>query len=515
MSTTINFAANFQNTNDHDYSSFFKNFNNSPELIDAQKQLKKLQREVENKQHEIVELQNKRYNDDFVPALEKYCLTYSTRACETFYFDVDTGEGISDASEFQDIELPTKKGTFSYVKGYNFNLCAVLIRSVNYIINTSNTSVKFSSCKEILVPMMQQVDDNFPTKGAMITSTAYSVFENAFSRVDANFFINKYFGVQVDINKNLYAMKRCFNRNKSAEIILKTAKNSAVMNKLLDKTVAKAIPIHKIIGCSKEVWKMAENSNLQYEFMRFKETFSNDFLSSFKKTEIEWIDFLKYTQSKEQDLEFYGIGFGENLAITLINKYVGERSWDYTGFSKHYKFGKFCNYVIDETINQGISSIGNFIELLCDYLRMCENIGITPTLYSSYLKQTHDVCSRNHKITITQEMENVFACKYTDFENYIGDNYVVVAPKSCHELQIEGDALNHCVASYITRVISNECNILFLRNKKNIERSLITVEVRDGAIVQARGIHNRDMTSAESHALKDFAVARGLKFKIQ
>lgn len=514
MSTTTNFAANFQAAKNHDYESFFKNFDNSPELIDAQKQLKKLQREVENKQHEIVELQNKRYNDDFVPALEKYCLTYSTRNYETFYFDVDTGEAISDASELQDIELSTKKGVFSYVKGYNFNLCAVLIRRVNYTINSSNTSVRFSSCKEILVPMMQQVNDRFPVKDAMITSTACGIFENALSRVDANFFVNKYFGVQVDVSKSLYAMKRCFNRNKSTEIILKTAKNNTIMNKLLDKTVEKAIPIHKIIGCSKEAWKIAEDNGIQYEFMRFKETFSSDFLSSFKKSEIEWIDFLKYAQSKEQDLIFYGIRFGENLACTLINKYIGERTWDYKGFPKYYKFGKFCNYVVDETINQGISNIDNFVELLCDYLRMCEDIGITPTLYSSYLKQTHDICSRNHKIAITQDMEDMLTCKYSDFESYIGDNYVVVAPKSCHDLQAEGDALNHCVASYITRVINNECNILFLRNKKSIERSLITVEVRDGAIVQARGIHNRDMSSAESHALREFAVARGLKFKV-
>ena len=56
---------------------------------------------------------------------------------------------------------------------------------------------------------------------------------------------------------------------------------------------------------------------------------------------------------------------------------------------------------------------------------------------------------------------------------------------------------NHCVASYIQNVIDGKTHILFLREKDNIEKSLITLEVKNYRVVQARGKFNRDATSEE------------------
>ena len=73
----------------------------------------------------------------------------------------------------------------------------------------------------------------------------------------------------------------------------------------------------------------------------------------------------------------------------------------------------------------------------------------------------------------------------------------------------EGDTLNHCVASYIKRVIDGECLIYFLRKDK--EESLITFEVRHNTIVQVRGLHNRKPTENEQQALKEFAKYRKME----
>ena len=177
-------------------------------------------------------------------------------------------------------------------------------------------------------------------------------------------------------------------------------------------------------------------------------------------------------------------------------------------FKVNYSFGKFANYVINETINQGYNRIRDFISELRDYLIMCKEDGIKPTLYSSYLKQTHDITSRNHNVKVEQEKEEMFQSRYKDFKPYRGKKYIVVAPKNSNDLKKEGDTLNHCVASYIKRVIDGECLIYFLRIDK--DKSLITFEVRHNDIVQVRGLHNRKPNENEIQALKDFAKYRKL-----
>jgi hypothetical protein len=84
----------------------------------------------------------------------------------------------------------------------------------------------------------------------------------------------------------------------------------------------------------------------------------------------------------------------------------------------------------------------------------------------------------------------------------------VLAPTETKDLQNEGDVLNHCVASYIKRVIEGQCLIYFLRI--NEDESLITLEVRNGDIVQVKGSHNRKPSEKETEALLEFAKDRKL-----
>ena len=134
----------------------------------------------------------------------------------------------------------------------------------------------------------------------------------------------------------------------------------------------------------------------------------------------------------EEDLQFYNIDYssgyyyGRNgsLLETLLTYYVGEV------FKNNYSFGKFSNYVINETINQGYNRIRDFIDELGDYLRMCKADDIKPTLYSSYLKQTHDITSRNHNVKVEQEKEEMFQSKYKDFKPYRGKKYIVKSRSS-------------------------------------------------------------------------------------
>ena len=87
----------------------------------------------------------------------------------------------------------------------------------------------------------------------------------------------------------------------------------------------------------------------------------------------------------------------------------------------------------------------------------------------------------------------------------------MVAPSSTKDIQREGDNLCHCVSSYVKRVIDGTTLIFFLRKIKNKDESMITMEVRDGSVVQCRGMHNRKTTKEEDEAIKTFAEKQKLK----
>ena len=286
------------------------------------------------------------------------------------------------------------------------------------------------------------------------------------------------------------------------------------MDDLLKLNLEQALPIHKIIGVSLETYNKAVGrgvirtlfDNRDYIGGKKNETYG------INKTESEWFETIDEMKHYEEDLQFYNIdcsggyyyGRNGNLLETLLSSYANEEV-----FKDNYSFGKFSNYVINETINQGYNRVRDFVSELRDYLRMCKQDDIKPTLYSSYLKQTHDITSRNHNVKVEKENEETFKSRYKDFKEYKGKVYSVVAPKDSNDLKKEGDTLNHCVASYIKRVIDGECLIYFLRKDK--EESLITFEVRHNTIVQVRGLHNRKPTENEQQALKEFAKCRKME----
>ncbi|NBP16886.1 hypothetical protein EBU95_21310, partial [bacterium] len=68
----------------------------------------------------------------------------------------------------------------------------------------------------------------------------------------------------------------------------------------------------------------------------------------------------------------------------------------------------------------------------------------------------------------------------------------------------EGSSLNHCVASYIEGVVNGEYAILFLRSNEELEKSMVTVQVKDGRVLQARGQSNRPTSEEEAKFLEKF-----------
>lgn len=129
-----------------------------------------------------------------------------------------------------------------------------------------------------------------------------------------------------------------------------------------------------------------------------------------------------------------------------------------------------------------------------DYIRMSEEMNKNNPKFPRYITSRHDIVSKQYSYISKEDLSIEYKYNYF-FEN---KKYKIVVPKSTKEICNEGIQLNHCVPSYIDDIISGRCDILFLREDKEIP--FVTLAIEDGKITQVKG--NRDTTPEDAEVLK-------------
>lgn len=76
---------------------------------------------------------------------------------------------------------------------------------------------------------------------------------------------------------------------------------------------------------------------------------------------------------------------------------------------------------------------------------------------------------------------------------------------------MEADELKHCVRSYIGQVANGKTLIVFCRDVKDVEKPLVTIEVRNGYITQAYGIHDTKPDDDVLDFIRKWSRKRDLK----
>lgn len=133
------------------------------------------------------------------------------------------------------------------------------------------------------------------------------------------------------------------------------------------------------------------------------------------------------------------------------------------------------------------------------------------------LENKHDNISSLVKLkrdhyTFKAFVNNLGKVKSLEFED--DDKYCVVIPKGPSDLVEEGNALHHCVGSYVNSVANGKTNIVFIRKKDEINKSFFTVEVSNGMEVeQVHGFGNSNASSVPDllKFVNKWAKEKGLK----
>lgn len=204
-----------------------------------------------------------------------------------------------------------------------------------------------------------------------------------------------------------------------------------------------------------------------------------------------------------------------NLLInctTRERKYYGEERHQYNWVDKsvfmklineyNYTAKALLKYVDYCKTFEAIDNVTFLLRELHDYCIMMSQISDKFDKYPRHFLTTHKIASRNYNRLKKEFPEELFKKHINiDMEKTFGE-YKFIYPKNTQEIKDEAVCQNNCVASYIDDVLDGRCDILFLRYKDSPDKSLVTIEVSNGRIVQARQRFNDPCTKEQEEIIE-------------
>lgn len=181
----------------------------------------------------------------------------------------------------------------------------------------------------------------------------------------------------------------------------------------------------------------------------------------------------------------------------------------------NYDYKKLIDYIYDYLPNrEGFTNSDLAMNQLKDYVSMIKQMGgKIRDKYPKYLKVKHDIMVVNFNVFKKEYSEELFQKRKRPELEWKNKDYVIKIPQTTQDIKDEGIQNNNCVGSYVGRVINGDTYIVFLRNIKTPDESLVTVEIKDNTIVQAYRSANTNITYKDMLTLKQFCKERNLTYK--
>lgn len=153
---------------------------------------------------------------------------------------------------------------------------------------------------------------------------------------------------------------------------------------------------------------------------------------------------------------------------------------------------------IDELMTlEALEDTSYVIKELYDYASMMKRISPKFDKYPRNFLTSHRIASRNYRRMIQEFKEEDFKKQIDKSLELTYKGWSFIYPETTQDIKDEAAQQNNCVASYIDKVIDGNCHILFMRKKDDLEHSMVTIEVRNNKIVQARGKFNSECTAEQ------------------
>jgi hypothetical protein len=204
--------------------------------------------------------------------------------------------------------------------------------------------------------------------------------------------------------------------------------------------------------------------------------------------------------------------FGEDLRFIVYNASALQELIKYYRYDMKHLFQYLCFVSDYEAL-----SLSESIRLLKDYAQMMNTMQDKYVKYPRNLHTTHDIVIKNFNNAKKEYNKELFqgAIKEQYKYEWRQKEHIILVPDSTEAVQDEGCNLRHCVGGYINSIIERRTNILFLRAIDAWNESLITLEVRDDKLVEARGFANRFPSKSEKDLLKKWCKNKNIEYMVR
>ncbi len=231
-----------------------------------------------------------------------------------------------------------------------------------------------------------------------------------------------------------------------------------------------------------KLYELAINSSSEIKYKgSFKSTFGVEkkYYEFMKKINIDYLELEALKLYPTTDINILNFIKNNLSLIELILKYTN------------------LDKVLDYFKNQNLTL--NNLHEYGDYIRCSEEMKLNlknhKILFPKYFTQSHDKITSEMIVSKDpqtnkhiKDLSNILILnKYED------DKYIIFPADSINSLIDESNKQSNCVRTYCNMVSNNECQIYFMRHKDDIDKSFVTIEVRDNKVVQAKTRFNNDV----------------------
>ena len=133
-----------------------------------------------------------------------------------------------------------------------------------------------------------------------------------------------------------------------------------------------------------------------------------------------------------------------------------------------------------------------------DYINICKELGFNlkdkDVLFPKNLIREHDRIVSEYQVVKDPEIDKKIKkiSNILNINKYEDDSYVIYPAPTLDSMIDEGSMQNNCLRTYCQNYASGKTNIYFMRDKRKLNKSLVTIEVINNKVVQAK-IKNNEL----------------------
>lgn len=158
-----------------------------------------------------------------------------------------------------------------------------------------------------------------------------------------------------------------------------------------------------------------------------------------------------------------------------------------------YATDQFAAHQKTSYLSPGYSSMAYLMSDYKDYLCMSEALDYDMksdfVLFPKNLMEAHDRVNDLSDTELSAAYDRKIAKQFAQLQSryqFEKNGLMIIPPGSAKEIVAEGQKLHHCVGRYVKDVVKSKCIILFIRQVKTPRKPYCTLELKNGAVVQAR-----------------------------